>query len=74
MPIPPRYALDSVKSILLLARASVFVGTATSCFSRLVIQLRVAEGTSPASMGDEWTVDSDPRFAARGLLGWFMDP
>jgi hypothetical protein len=34
------YALDTIKSIVLLSEATNFIGTATSCFSRLVLQLR----------------------------------
>mmetsp|Transcript_60172 Transcript_60172/g.147956 ORF Transcript_60172/g.147956 Transcript_60172/m.147956 type:complete len:348 (+) Transcript_60172:1080-2123(+) len=68
-----RYALDSIKSILLLARSSAFVGTATSCFSRLVYQLRAAGANGSLSLGNEWTVDSDPRYMPT-WPGWFMDP
>ena len=68
------YALDSIKSIMLLADTARFIGTATSCFSRLVLQLRVASGLDTVQLGtsDAWTVDSDPRYPASP--GWFVDP
>lgn len=69
-----RYALDSIKSVILLSRADIFVGSATSCFSRLVYQLRVASGIESGGMGSVWTVDSDPRYIEKGWGGWFMDP
>lgn len=69
-----RYALDSIKSVILLSRADYFVGSATSCFSRLVYQLRIARGIESGGMGDGWTVDSDPRYREKGWIGWFMDP
>jgi hypothetical protein len=55
-----------------VGRGRGFVGTATSCFSRLVYQLRVAGHLSPPDLGDAWTVDSDPRYPESP--GWFADP
>jgi hypothetical protein len=50
-----------------------FVGTVTSCFGRLVYQMRIA-AMHHDPMAD-WTLDSDPRAAIEGWSDdWIMDP
>jgi hypothetical protein len=63
------YALETIKSIWLLTFACEhFVGTVTSCMSRLIYQFRIAFGQTP--LLDEWTLDKDSRHPP----GWFADP
>jgi hypothetical protein len=63
------YALETIKSIWLLSfSCHHFVGTVTSCMSRVVYQLRVAFGQP--QLKDEWTLDNDLRYPG----GWFAEP
>jgi len=62
------YALDTIKNIWLLAQTDHFVGTVTSCFSKLVYELRIGMGQS--DLGAAWTLDHDTRYPN---LGWFPD-
>ena len=49
------------------------MGTVTSCFGRLVYQMRIA-AMHHDPMAD-WTLDSDPRAAIEGWSDdWIMDP
>jgi len=66
------YALDSIASIAIMGRAAFFVGTVTSCYSRLVYQLQVATRGREALDADvtDWSMDVDPRYPD----GWFADP
>jgi hypothetical protein len=49
---------------------SAHVDKVTSCFSRLVYQLRVAHlGVADVPL-DVWSLDEDPRYPG----GWFAEP